>query len=188
MGNDRDRVFAGRCPELIDRLVFFGPIARREPAGEENPAARLAVDLARGLVEPLHRDRSARRTAGPVAPSFRGMGRALSRYRPGEPNPFAGGVKVPSGAFQDIYDAGSGEFAYDPSLVHAPIAIRGEWDVMCSDRYARWLFDALSASPIRRDIKIGCATHLMHLKTGRYALYRETEAFLFARDMAPPVE
>ena len=27
-------LFAGRCPELVDRLVFFGPIARREPAGE----------------------------------------------------------------------------------------------------------------------------------------------------------
>jgi hypothetical protein len=96
-------------------------------------------------------------------------------------------VKVPSGAFQDIYDAWSGELAYDPNLVRAPVAIiRGE--SMCTDRDARWLFDALSASPMRRDVKIGCATHLMHLKTGRYALYRETEAFLFARDMAPPVE
>jgi pimeloyl-ACP methyl ester carboxylesterase len=27
-------LFAGHCPELVDRLVFFGPIARREPAGE----------------------------------------------------------------------------------------------------------------------------------------------------------
>jgi pimeloyl-ACP methyl ester carboxylesterase len=27
-------LFAGRCAELIDRLVFFGAIARREPAGE----------------------------------------------------------------------------------------------------------------------------------------------------------
>jgi pimeloyl-ACP methyl ester carboxylesterase len=24
---------AGRCPDLVDRLVFFGPIARREPGG-----------------------------------------------------------------------------------------------------------------------------------------------------------
>jgi hypothetical protein len=29
------------------------------------------------------------------------------------------------------------------------------------------------------------ATHLMHLETNRYALYRETEAFLLARDVAP---
>jgi len=59
-------------------------------------------------------------------------------------------------AFQDIYDAWSGELAYDPSLVRSPVAIiRGEWDGMCTDRDARWLFDALNASPMRRDVKIG---------------------------------
>jgi hypothetical protein len=95
-------------------------------------------------------------------------------------------VKVPSGAFQDIYDAWFGELAYDPSLIRAPVAIiRGEWDAMCTDRDARWLFNALSASPMRRDIKIGRATHLMHLETNRYALYRETEAFLLGPDTAP---
>jgi hypothetical protein len=59
---------------------------------------------------------------------------------------------------------------------------------MCTDRDACWLFDALNASPMRRDVKIGRATHLMHLETNRYALYRETEAFLLARDAAPAVE
>jgi hypothetical protein len=58
---------------------------------------------------------------------------------------------------------------------------------MCTDPDARWLFDALSASPMRRDVKISRATHLMHLEEGRYALYREAEAFLLARDMAPAV-
>jgi hypothetical protein len=93
---------------------------------------------------------------------------------------------VPSGAFQDIYDAWAGELAYNPSLVRAPVAIiRGEWDGMCTDADARWLFDALAASPIRRDVKSSRATHLMHLERGRYALYRETEAFLLAGDTAP---
>ena len=30
-------------------------------------------------------------------------------------------VKVPSGAFQDIYDAWAGEFPYDPARVRAPV-------------------------------------------------------------------
>ena len=61
----------------------------------------------------------------------------------------------------------------------APVAIiRGEWDGMCRDADARWLFDALSASPLRRDIKIGRASHLMHPEENRFALYRETETFL----------
>jgi hypothetical protein len=49
---------------------------------------------------------------------------------------------------------------------------------------ARWLFDAMSASANRRDIKVARGTHLMHLETARYALYRETEAFLRGRDAA----
>jgi len=98
-------------------------------------------------------------------------------------------VKVPSGAFQDIYDAWAGELAYDPALVRAPVAIiRGEWDGMCTDRDARWLFDALSASPIRRDVKISRASHLMHLETSRFALYREAETFLPAGDVAPAID
>src|SRR5690348_14532801 len=97
------------------------------------------------------------------------MGRALSRQRPGEPNPHSGPVKAPSGAFQEIYDAWAGEFAYDPGKIRAPVAIiRGEWDGMCHDADARWLFDRLSASPSRRDIKIGRATHLMHLEENRF--------------------
>ena len=95
-------------------------------------------------------------------------------------------VKVPSGAFQDIYDAWAGALAYEPADMRAPVAIiRGEWDGMCTDADASWLLDALRAAPIRRDVKIGHATHLMYLETNRCALYRETEASLSARDAAP---
>ena len=65
--------------------------------------------------------------------------------------------------------------------------MRGEWDGMCADRDARWFFDALSASPIRRDVKISRGTHLMHLEASRYALYREAQAFLLADDVPPSI-
>ena len=94
-------------------------------------------------------------------------------------------MKVPSGAFQDIYDAWAGKLAFEPGLVRAPVAIiRGAWDGMCADADAGWLFDKLSAAASRRDIKIGRATHLMLLETERFALYRETETFLLANDAA----
>ena len=88
-------------------------------------------------------------------------------------------MKVPSGPFVDILRAWHGELGYDPALVQAPVAlIRGEWDGVIPDEDARWLFDAFKAAPIKRDIKISRATHLMHLETGRGALYRETNTFL----------
>ena len=92
-------------------------------------------------------------------------------------------VKTPCGAFQDIFDAWAGRLAYDPGLVRAPVMlVRGEWDSYCTDTDALWLFNALTASPLRRDVKIARATHLMHLEENRYALYREAQAFLEGGD------
>ena len=96
-------------------------------------------------------------------------------------------VKIPGGAFQDVFDAWAGELAYDPALIRAPLAIiRGEWDSYSTDADASWLFDRLKASPLRRDVKIARATHLMHLEETRYALYREAETFLRGGDLPAP--
>jgi pimeloyl-ACP methyl ester carboxylesterase len=93
------------------------------------------------------------------------------------------GVKIPTGPFTDILHAWHGDLGYDPALVRAPVAIvRGEWDGLIPDEDARWLFDAFAASPLKRDIKISRATHLMHLEAMRFALYRESIAFLQAGD------
>ena len=88
-------------------------------------------------------------------------------------------VKTPTGIIHEITSAWEGKLAYDPSCVHAPVAIiRGEWDRMCTDTDAKWLFDALLGSPMKRDVKISRATHLMHF--GREpirALSRGSNAF-----------
>jgi hypothetical protein len=52
------------------------------------------------------------------------------------------------------------------------------------DDDARWLFDAFTHSPIKRDIKIGRGTHLMHLETMRLALWQESIGFLLGNDSA----
>ena len=96
------------------------------------------------------------------------------------------GVKTPLGPFSDIIKAWHGQLAYDPGLVHVPIAIiRGEWDGVVQDDDARWLFDAFTQSPLKRDVKIGRATHLMHLETMRLALWQESITFLRGKDSAP---
>lgn len=175
--------FAGRCPELVDRLVLFGPIARRAPRGKRQllPGWRLislkdqwerfTADVPPGaapVLSPRHFDE---------------WGELYLDTDPASRTRTPAAVKIPSGAFQDIYDAWAGELAYDPGRIQAPVAIiRGEWDGMCLDTDTRWLFDTLSASPTRRDINIARATHLMHLEENRFALYRETEVFLSGGD------
>lgn len=171
--------FAGRCPELVERLVLFGPIARREPFGERTrlPAWRL-ISL-RDQWDRFTADVPPRERPVLSEAHFAEWGEAYLSVDPESRTRLPAAVKVPSGAFQDIYDAFSGELAYDPELVRSPVAIiRGEWDSLCTDDDARWLFDHFTSSPVRRDVKIGRATHLMHLEENRYALYREAETFL----------
>jgi len=177
--------FAGRCPALVDRLVFFGPIAWRErrveparfdawrPVSLEDQWTRFTAEVPRGAPAVL----SARHFAdwGP-------------RYLDSDPDSRTrspANVRVPSGPWHDIAQAHAGALAYDPATIRAPVAIiRGEWDSLATDADARWLFDALVNAPVKRDVKIGRATHLMHLEQARHALYRETEAFLAGEDVA----
>ena len=166
---------------MVDRWVLFSPVARRPPRRYESapsgPGWRIitAEDQWTRFVEDVPPEE-------PPVLSRRHFDEWAERYLDGDTgsrdrNPI--GVKVPSGPFVDILRAWHGELGYDPALVEAPVAlIRGEWDGVIPDEDARWLFDAFKAAPIKRDIKISRATHLMHLETGRGALYRETNTFL----------
>jgi pimeloyl-ACP methyl ester carboxylesterase len=180
--------FAGRCPGLTDRLVLFAPIARRPPRRYEQPPSAPAWRI-------VTLDDQWTRFTEDVPPDqppvlsrshFEEWG---ERYLDSDPesrgrNP--AGVKTPTGPFTDLLHAWHGQLAYDPALVQAPVAmIRGEWDGLIPDEDARWLFDAFRNSPIKRDVKISRATHLMHLEVRRHALYRESVAFLMADDQAP---
>jgi pimeloyl-ACP methyl ester carboxylesterase len=175
--------FAGRCPDLVDRMVFFGPIARRNPAGE---AARLPAWRLISLQDQWDRftaDVPDGETPVLSRRHFEAWGQAYLNTDPDSRRRQPHAVKTPCGPFQDIFDAFAGTLAYDPALVRAPVAIiRGEWDSLCTDADAAWLFAALHNAPARRDVKIARATHLMHLEENRYALYREAETFLTERE------
>jgi pimeloyl-ACP methyl ester carboxylesterase len=180
--------FAGEHPTLVDRVVFFGPIARRAPGGDAAPSAMPAwrivtlEDQWRRFVEDVPAGEK------PVL-SPRHFDAWGARYLDSDPQSRLRapvGVKVPTGPFADIARAWRGDLAYDPAAIEAPVAIiRGEWDGLIPDADARWLFDALKSSPMRRDVKIARATHLMHLEEMRVALYRESILFLLGGDRPP---
>lgn len=177
--------FAGQEPSMVERLVLFGPIARRQPQQATQPPVppawrivtlkdqwdRFVADVPPGaapVLSPRH---------------FEDWGeRYLDSDREGRSrDPM--GVKIPSGPFVDIAQAWAGDVAFDPARVKAPVAIiRGAWDSLCTDTDARWLFDTFAHSPDKRDIKIGGATHLMHLEAMRGALHAESIGFLRSRE------
>lgn len=180
--------FAGEHPSLVDRLVFFAPICRREApqhsARPDGPAWRAisVEDQWRRFVEDVPANE-------PPVLSPRHFNEWAQRYLDSDPRSRAHEpptVQTPSGPFVEILRAWHGELAYDPARVRSPVAImRGAWDTLVTDADARWLFDALGNSPVKRDIKIGRGTHLMHLESMRPALWRESSTFLLGEDVAP---
>ena len=178
--------FAARCPDLVQRLVFFGPVTWRPKKTEPKvfPAWRMVSakdqwDRFTAEVPPGEPPVLSKQNFEEWASLYMDTDRESGSRSPPS-------VKTPSGPWQDIAAASAGDCAYDPGLIRAPVAIiRGEWDSLATDADAHWLFDALKLSPVKRDVKIGRATHLMHLEENRYALYREAQTFLDDRDRQP---
>jgi heme-degrading monooxygenase HmoA/pimeloyl-ACP methyl ester carboxylesterase len=177
--------FAGSHPTLLDRWVLFAPIARREPPRylplPSGPAWRMisAEDQWKRFVEdvPVNEPPVLQRQ------HFDEWAQKYLATDPASGNSNPPAVKTPAGPFVEILRAWHGQLAYDPAAVQAPIAIvRGAWDGLVTDSDAQWLFEAFSRASIKHDTKIGRGTHLMHLETMRFALWRESISFLLEQD------
>lgn len=174
-------LLAGRHPDLVESLVLFGPISRRDPPRTvprpDGPAWRIVTTQAQW--DRFVEDVPAGKPPVLSRSDFEDWARRYLDSEPGSREREPVGVKVPTGPFVEILRSWHGELPYDPGLVRAPIClIRGEWDGLATDADARWLFDALERVPEKRDVKIGRGTHLLHLETKREALWRESIAFL----------
>jgi pimeloyl-ACP methyl ester carboxylesterase len=181
-------LLASAHPALIDRLVLFAPISQRGPRRYETPPALPAwrivtlEDQWNRFVEdvPAHEPPVLSRV------HFEEWGQRYLDSDPESRSRDPAGVKTPLGPLSEIIKAWHGRLAYDPAQVRCPVAIiRGEWDGLIPDDDARWLFDAFTHAPVKRDIKIGRGTHLMHLEAMRLALWRESISFLQGDDVAP---
>jgi pimeloyl-ACP methyl ester carboxylesterase len=180
--------FAGAHPALVDRLVLFAPIGQRGPRRYETPATFPAWRIVT-LKDQWNRfveDVPAQQPPVLSRAHFEDWGEAYLDSDAESRSRDPAGVKTPLGPFSEIIRAWHAQLAYEPSLVRCPIAIiRGEWDGLMLDDDARWLFDAFTGAPVKRDVKIARATHLMHLESMRPALWQESIGFLQGNDVAP---
>lgn len=157
-------------PDAVERLVLFAPIARR--AGGDAPVPLPAwsdvtneAQHAR-FVEDVPKDH---------APVLEGFERWAPAYLASDPD--AAGrtppaVRIPGGPRADNRDAWAGRLVWDPARLTCPLAIvRGAWDSLCRDADAASILDAATSASAHCDLKLDAGTHLMHLETGRRALY-----------------
>jgi pimeloyl-ACP methyl ester carboxylesterase len=172
---------AGQQPDTVDRLVLFGPIARRDPPRylprPNGPAWRPIS--AEAQWERFIEDVPADEAPVLARAEFDDWAERYLASDPGSALRSPPAVAVPSGPFVEILRSWHGELPYDPALVRAPVCLlRGEWDGLATDADARWLFGAFRNVPEKRDVMLGRGTHLMHLEANRAALWRELVAFL----------
>lgn len=166
-------------PGLVSRLVLFGPVATRDgaaaaaqqPAWELYTAAQQRSRQRSGLPETV---------ATPV--SDEELERWCAAYLDSDPTSSQRtprSAKVPNGPGADIGLLWSGKSIVDSRLIRQPtLIVRGEWDHVTTDADAKRLFDALSGSHDKRDIKISGGNHWLHLQPRREALWAETLSFL----------
>jgi pimeloyl-ACP methyl ester carboxylesterase len=156
-------------PQLVDRLVLFGPIARRAAA----------VPLALPAWSDVTIEAQHARFIEDVPDDHPQVLTAFDRWAPAylASDPEAAtrtppAVRIPNGPRADNLDALSGRLAWDPGKLARPIHIvRGAWDSLCRDPDAGMLLKAAASAPERSDRKLDAGTHLMHLENGRRVLY-----------------
>ncbi len=157
-------------PDRVDRLVLFGPIARRAMNNVEIPKvawmdvtneaqhARFVEDVPKGHP--------------PVLEQFERWAPAYLASDPDAAKRTPPAVRVPAGPGADNRLAWSGTLSWNPADLTRPLAIvRGAWDRTSSEADATWLLEAARNAPKRAVAHLPDGTHLMHLETGRHRLY-----------------
>lgn len=174
--------FATSAPDAVDRLVLFGPILRRAPEPSQSkalsplPAWRLiTVEDQRARFE---QDTPRDHASVLAEPDLARWGAAWLATDPAAAGRTPPAVKTPNGPAANVQAMWSGAWLYEPARIEAPtLIVRGEWDSLCTDGDVAG-FLAACKGRARADVKLPRGGHLMHLETGRRALWRAANTFL----------
>ncbi len=174
-------VFAASHPELISRLILFGPVTPFT-AGPSSTQAQPTYDLVRPQ-ELWEQFTTWSQEAGepPVldATAYEAWAQDYLRSDPtsGTRNPPS--VRIPNGFQADLTDIAHGKFIYDPGEIRAPtLIIMGEWDEIATFPGAQWLLRALRQAPSRQLIIVGRGSHTIQFESERTQLYQAMAEFL----------
>ena len=177
-------VFATHEPARLDRLVLYGPVALRNqlaPSTEQIPAYSFVTEEQQwnrfsGWAPASEPPVLEKRHWNILGPMYIASDPTSGTRKPAS-------VQVPGGPDADLADVWGGKLIYDPAKIKSPtLIIRGEWETITTDEDAHWLYKALTNVPLKRDVVISHATHVMHLEKSRYQVYREVQVFLEGHD------
>jgi pimeloyl-ACP methyl ester carboxylesterase len=174
-------LFATRHPELISRLVLFGPMTpftSGPPPDAVLPAYILMTP--KDLWDQF--DSWAQAAGGPDVLDSGEYPAWAARYLRSDPASATRtppSVKIPNGRQADAVAIETGHFPYDPSSIRAPtLIVMGEWDAIATFAGAQWLLQGLVHAPERRLVVIGHASHTIQYEKERGQLYRVVAEFL----------
>lgn len=168
-------------PEQVGRLVLYAPQWLRDtphPAAGTGPlGAYRTITMADARQRWLAGVPADRQEALLPAAWFDAWAAATLASDPRGAESF---IRAPNGNIADSQAYWSARRPlYDPGRITAPtLVIVGAWDVDTPPAMAQRVFEALSASPSRRLVVIGDATHTVLMERNRLQLFRETQLFL----------
>ncbi|HTB88849.1 MAG TPA: alpha/beta fold hydrolase [Steroidobacteraceae bacterium] len=178
-------VFATRRPNLVSRLILFGPETPYTDGPPTNSVLPAYIFVAPADLWGQFADWA--QTAGKPdvldANAYRAWAETYLHSDPTSATRAPPTVKIPNGRAADTADIERGRFTYDPGAIRAPtLIVMGEFDAIATLPGAEWLLKSLQQAPERRLVVIGHGSHTIQYETERTQLYRVIADFLNERE------
>jgi pimeloyl-ACP methyl ester carboxylesterase len=174
-------VFATRRPNLVSRLILFGPETPYTDGPPTDAVLPAYVYIAPADLWGQFADWA--QTAGKPdaldASAYNTWAKTYLHSDPTSASRTPPTVKIPNGREADTADIERGRFTYDPGAIRAPtLIVMGEFDAVATFPGAQWLLKSLWRAPERRLVVIGHGSHTIQFETERTQLYRVMADFL----------